>query len=82
MENLGIKLTLTGVVQNVKEVEFENKKSKILQFLDMQNNKLVLIDIKAEEDVFDKLKDVKAGKKVDLEVAVNSYNNKIYYKVI
>jgi len=82
MENLGIKLVLSGVVQNVKEVEFEGKKSKILQFLDKQNDKLVLVDLKVEEEHFDRLKDLKIGKNIELPVAVNSFNNKIYYKVI
>jgi len=82
MNGIGISLNLEGVVQNIKDVEFEGKKSKVIQFLDKQNDKLVLVDLKVDEENFNKVEKAEVGKTLKVGVSVSSFNNKIYYKVI
>ena len=79
-----VTLILKGVVSN-----FLNKETKdgvkygIIQFLNMNNDKLEIIDVKVDENLIGEIeKKVKVGKEVELEVSVNTFNNKLYYKVV
>ena len=74
------KLVLIGKLQNVSESEFEGKKIVTLQFLNNNNGKLEIINVKVDSDHLTDIEKIKVGNEVKLFVKLNVYNNNIYYK--
>jgi len=76
------KLILFGKLQNISETEFENKKVVTLQFLNTNNGKLELLNVKVDNEHLNEISKIKVGDEVKLFVKISVYNNNIYYKCV
>ena len=76
------KLILAGKLQNISESEFEGKKVVTLQFLNNNNGKLEIINVKVDDEHSSEISKLKVGDEVKLFVKISVYNNNLYYKFI